>query len=255
MTESTNPPSRPSTASAVLLIARREVGQYASTWSGYIITAGLLFVLGLAFNVWAIGLRGQLSAEILHRFIHLASGITLVGAALLATRQIAEERSQGTYPLLATSSLTEGQVVLAKYLGAMVPVLTFLLLSLYMPISVYVSGRISISHIAAGYVGLMLIGSAGVAIGLFGSAVARSQLVAVVISLVLCGIGVLLWTTADIVDGWLGQVVAGMTLHGRHFFPFRDGVISTANILYYVSVTLLFLMLARNALETRRWRP
>ena len=46
-----------------------------------------------------------------------------------------------------------------------------------------------------------------------------------------------------------------MTLHGRHFFPFQDGIVSTANVVYYVSVTAFFLMLARNMLESRRWSP
>ena len=246
---------RPSAIGAQVLIVQRELGQYSSTLSGYVILAGMLAVLGLAYNVWAVGATARYSSDVLNNFFYLASGITLVGSALLATRLIAEERAQGTYPMLATSALTEGQIIIAKYVAAMVPIVAFLALSIYMPLLIYVNGRVSAGHIAAGYLGLFLIGSAGAAIGLFGSSLVKSQLVAVIISLVICGVGVLLWMTARIVDGPLGDVIAGMTLHGRHFFPFQDGIISSANVIYYLSVTAFFLMLARNMLESRRWRP
>ncbi|MEL7367909.1 MAG: ABC transporter permease [Myxococcota bacterium] len=246
---------RPGTIRTGTLIVRRELGQYTTTWSGYIITAGMLLVLGLAYNVWAVGAEARYSADVLNNFFYLASGITLVGGTLLSMRLIAEERSQGTYPMLATSALTEGQVIIAKYVAAMIPIIVFLALSVYMPLLIYVNGRVSAAHIGAGYLGLLLIGSAGVAIGLFGSSLVKSQLVAVIVSLIICGVGVLLWMTARIVDGPLGDILAGMTLHGRHFFPFQDGIISSANVIYYLSVTAFFLMLARNVLESRRWRP
>ena len=246
---------RPSAWQAGFLIVKRELSQYASTWSGYIITAGMLLVLGLAYNVWAVGAQPRFSSDVLNNFFYLASGITLVGGTLLSMRLIAEERAQGTYPILATSSLSEGQIILAKYAAAMVPILLFLALSVYMPLLIYVNGRVSVGHIVAGYTGLILIGSAGVSIGLFGSSLVKSQLVAVVVSLIICGVGVLLWLTAKLVEGPLGEIVAQMTLHGRHFFPFQDGTVSTANVIYYISVTAFFLMLSRNMLESRRWRP
>ena len=245
---------RPSAWGAQRLIVRRELGQYLSTWSGYVITAGMLLVLGLAYNVLAVGATARYSTDVLNSFFYYASGITLVGGTLLSMRLIAEERSQGTYPMLATSSLSEGQIVFAKYLAAMVPIATFLVLSLYMPMLIYINGKISLGHVFAGYVGLLLIGSAGVSIGLFGSSLVDSQLVAVIVSLILCGVGVLLWMTSRVVDGVLGDIVAAMTLHGRHFFPFQDGIITLANVVYYMSVTAFFLMLARNVLESRRWR-
>ncbi|MEO1339152.1 MAG: ABC transporter permease, partial [Myxococcota bacterium] len=203
---------RPGTIRTGTLIVRRELGQYTTTWSGYIITAGMLLVLGLAYNVWAVGAEARYSADVLNNFFYLASGITLVGGTLLSMRLIAEERSQGTYPMLATSALTEGQVIIAKYVAAMIPIIVFLALSVYMPLLIYVNGRVSAAHIGAGYLGLLLIGSAGVAIGLFGSSLVKSQLVAVIVSLIICGVGVLLWMTARIVDGPLGDILAGMTL-------------------------------------------
>ena len=200
--------SKPTAIAGGLLIVRREVGQYLATWSGYVITAGMLLVLGLAYNVWAVGEQARFSADVLNNFFYLASGITLVGGSLLSMRLIAEERSQGTYPMLATSAMTDGQIIVAKYAAAMVPLLLFLALSLYMPALIYINGRVSVGHIVAGYLGLVLIGSAGVSIGLFGSSVSPSQLVAVIVSLVICGVGVLLWLTAKIVEGPLGDLVA-----------------------------------------------
>src|SRR5439155_7749589 len=108
-------------------------------------------------------------------------------------------------------------------------------------------------HIFGGYVGLLCIGAASVAIGTFGSAIATSQVVAVVISGVIVVILLLQWMLARLVDGRLGDIVGYLSLHDKHFRPFMDGTVSLRDIIFYFSVTALFLVLARNALEGRRW--
>lgn len=246
--------TKPSAAAGITLIVRREMSQYFSTWSGYVIAAAMLLVAGLLYNVMAVGSSPRFSNDVLSSFFENTSGTTMIAAILFSMRLIAEERQTGTYPLLASSQLSDGQVIVAKYISALLLLSVFLLLTVPMPLLVFINGKVAVSHILAGYFGLLLIGSATVAIGLFGSSLVDSQLIAAIIGGVIVAVQLLLWLSARIVDGWLGDFVAYFALHDKHFRPFMDGTVSTANCLFYVSVTVFFLMLSRNALEARRWR-
>lgn len=237
-----------------MLIVRREVGQYASTWSGYLIAAALLLLSGLLYNVFGVGSVPQYSRDVLASAFYFLSGTTLVAGILFAMRLIAEERQTGSLPLLLGSPLDDGEIVFAKYLSAFVPVAIYVALAGYIPLLVFFRGNVSLGHVLAGYLGLLCIGSAGVAIGLFGSALFRSQLVAAIVSGVIAVVMLVLWKTSQLIEGALGEVVAGMALHDDHFRPFMEGTIELANVVYYASVTLFFLVLSRNVLEAKRWR-
>lgn len=246
--------AKPSAWSGVKLIVKRELGQYLSTWSGYVIAAAMLLLSGLLFNVFALGSSPRYSADVLSDYFFYTSGTTITAGILLSMRLIAEERSSGTLPLLTTSSLTDGQIIWAKYLSALASLALYLSLTLYMPALILYSGKISFGHVVAGYVGLLLIGSSSIAIGLFGSTVVKSQLVAAIVAGVITVVMLTLWMAARVVEGPLGDLVGYLSLHDKHFRPFMDGNISTSNIIFYLSVTAFFLMLSRNVLEGRRWR-
>ncbi len=247
--------TRPSAATGIVLIVKRELGQYFSTWSGYLICGMLLFLTGLFYNVFAVGNVPKYSADVLSDYFYYQSGTAMVASLFFSMRLIAEERQAGSLPLLSTSSLTDGQVILAKYLSALLFLAFFLVLTFYMPVLILWNGKVSLGHLVAGYLGILLIGSASVAIGVFGSAVAKSQLIALIVSAVILVAMLLLWLSARVVSGPLGEVVAYLSLHDKHFRPFMEGNVSTTHAIFYVSVTAFFLTLARNVLEGRRWRP
>lgn len=245
---------KPSAAHGIALIVRRELGAYFRTWMGYIIAASLLFLCGLLYNAEAVGSTARYSTDVLSTFIYILSGFVQAAGILFSMRLIAEERQAGTLPLLTTSSLSEGQIVFAKYLSALAYLTIFLGVTVYMPLLVLLNGSVSVGHILAGYLGALLIGSAAVAIGLFGSTLVRSQLVAAIVSSVILVALLFMWRTARVVEGTLSDVIAYLALHDKHFRPFMDGTIELRNIVFYVSVTIVFLMLSRNVLESRRWR-
>ncbi len=239
----------------IRLIVKRELGQYATTWSGYVIMAALLLLCGLLYNVFAVGSSPRYSADVLGDYFFYSSGCTIALGILLSMRLIAEERDRGTLPLLATSPLSDGQLIIAKFLSAMAMLVIWLALTIYMPLLVFWNGKVSGGHIFAGYVGLLLVGSASISIGVFGSSIVKSQVVAAIISGVIAVVMLLLWMTSRVVDGALGDVIAYLALHDKHFRPFMDGTISTGAVVFYLSVTAFFLMMSRNLLEGRRWRP
>jgi ABC-2 type transport system permease protein len=240
---------------AVWLIVRREVRQYASTWSGYIIAAALLLLTGLLYNVRAVGPNPSYSRDVLFVAFEFMSGTSLTAGILFAMRLIAEERQTQSLPLLLSSPLTDGQLVLGKFLAGFVPVMIYVFMASYVALLVFVRGNVSVGHIAAGILGCLLIGAAGVAIGLFGSALFRSQLLAAVVSGVIAVVLIVVWNAARIVEGPLGDALAALALHGRHQRPFQEGTISLSNVVYYLSVIVFFLVLSRNVMEAKRWRP
>jgi ABC-2 type transport system permease protein len=235
------------------LIVRRELGVYARSRGGYVIAALVLAITGLLFNVDAVGSGSKYSADVLADFFKDASGVMMVAGILVSMRLIAEERQSGTLPLLLNSSLTEGQVVVAKFLSAWIFLCVLIGLSLYMPALIFLRGKVSVAHIGVGYLGLFLLGGATVAIGTFGSAIARTQVVAAIVGASLVVLMLVVWLLARIVDGPLGEVFGYLALWDKHFTPFMRGTLALPGVVYYLSVIALFLTLARNSLESRRW--
>jgi len=238
----------------VWLIYRREMGAYLRSPLGYIVIAVVLLIDGLLFNAFALGSdTARKSSEVLKQFFYFSSGTTMVASLFLSMRLLAEERSQGTLNLLFGSPVRDYQIVLGKYLSA----LTFLggltLLTIYMPGLILVHGKITFGQIAAGYLGLLLLGSAGLAIGIFGSALTKSQLVAIIISAaILVGL-ILSWLMALITDRPINELFTWLSIHNKHFQPFMTGLINTQDIVFYGSLTYFFLFLATRVLEARRW--
>ena len=239
---------------AIWLISRRELASYLRTMSGYVIIAVALAVLALAFNGVVISGSEQRSSEVLSEYFRWASFFTTVVGILLSMRLLAEERQRGTVALLFSSPVREVEVVVGKYLSALLFLGLFLATTLFMPGLIMVHGKISFGHLFAGYLGLMLIGSAAVAIGTFGSALANGQVLAVIIS---SGIAVgltITWMLAHVTERPLSDVMSAMAFWNQHFTPFMSGIIHVRDVVYYLVVTYLGLFASTRVLEARRWR-
>ncbi len=240
--------------SPTLLIAKRELSAYLRSWTGYVIIAVVLALDGLLFNAYALGGFDKRSAEVLGLFFYFSSGVVIVSAIFVSMRLIAEERQTGTINLLYSSPISDGQIVLGKYLSALAFLAILTLATLYMPLLVMVNGKISWGHVGAGYLGLLLLGSAAIAIGTFGSSLARTQVVAVVISGVMVVALLVCWFLAKVTERPFNDIFTALALHGNHFQPFQQGIIHVRDIAYYVAVTYVALFGATRVLEARRWR-
>jgi len=104
--------------SATMLIARRELGTYLRSMTGYVIAAILLLVDGLLFNIFAIGGEDKLSAVVLGQFFFYTSGLTMIASVFISMRLVAEERQTGTLVLLTSSPVMDGQIIVGKFLSA-----------------------------------------------------------------------------------------------------------------------------------------
>jgi ABC-2 type transport system permease protein len=237
-----------------LLIARRELRAYLRSPFGYIVGAAMLLIDGLLFQVFALGAGARLSADVLHDFFYFASGTTMVASILLSMRLVAEERQTGTLVLLNTAPVRDSAIVAGKFASAFLFVVLLTALTSYMPLLILVNGKVSAGHIAVGYLGLVLLGAASVAIGLFGSALVRSQVLAVILGAAMLVTMLLLWMVGKVTDPPLNTFLAALALHNERQKAFMKGLLTLDNVVYYVGVTYFFLLAATKTLEARRWR-
>jgi ABC-2 type transport system permease protein len=239
--------------SATFLIMRRELGSYLRSMTGYIVAAAVLLLDGVLFNVRALD-GTKLSAQVLAGFFENCSGVTMAATIFLSMRLLAEERQTGTLVLLTSSPVRDHEIVIGKFLAAFTFLALITLLTAFMPALIMVNGKISFGHVVSGYLGLLLLGSAALAIGTFGSSLARSQLLAVIISAALVAMMLLWWLIARVTEHPLNSVLEALALWDRHFPSFEHGVIHLRDVVYYVAVTYFALFLATRVLEARRWR-
>jgi ABC-2 type transport system permease protein len=238
----------------VSLITQRELQSYLRTMSGYIIIAVMLFIDGLLFNAFAVPGTAKKSSEVLAAFFTVTSGFpTMLCAIFLSMRLIAEERQTGTVALLYSSPVHDIEIVLGKFLASFLFLCLFLASTAYMPVLIAVYGKVSMGHIFAGYVGLMLVGACSLAIGTFGSALVKSQVIAAVLSGVMLAGLTVCWLLAKVTDRPLTDIINGMAWW-THFEPFTTGVIHLKDVVYFGLVTFLALFAATRVLEARRWR-
>ncbi len=236
-----------------LLIARREAYTYLRSPLGASVIAAALLGVGIYFYWFGLSQRKE-SALVLHEFFYAASGATMLVAWVLSMRLVAEERQTGTAVLLNTSPVRDRDIVLGKFLSALSVIALMIVLTAYMPALIFVNGKVSLGHIAVGYFGLVLLGAAATAIGLFASCLARTQVVAGIIGGVILVPLILLWMVARAAEPPINEYLAGLAIHHENFKPFMDGTLELRAVVYYLVVTFFFLLAATKVLEARRWR-
>ncbi len=231
-------------------IAWKETKSYFGTPAAYIVGAmflaltGVFFVADVTAPFAEAGVRG---------IVEWASFFIIFLAPLLTMRLLAEEQKLGTLELLLTSPVRDWEVVLGKYIASFLILAVIVSVTLYYVVLLYSFGDPDTGPVLSGYLGLLLYGAAALAIGLLGSSLSSNQIVAAVV-----GIAFLLMLSfvnliADIVTGIASEVFNGMSMN-EHIVDFSRGVIDTSSVVFFLSLTAIFLFLTIRSLETRRWR-
>ncbi len=172
---------------------------------------------------------------------------------VLTMRAWAEERRGGTDELLLTAPVGPGTIVLAKYAALLIVVLGMLAGSGVFIAMLFRYGDPEPGPVAAGYLGLALASAALAALGLAASSLARSQVSAAVSSFVLfLGLYVIDWPAAQL-EGGRRALLVGLSLADR-FERFPTGLVTLADVVYFLSLAAVGLFLARAAIVSQRWR-
>jgi ABC-2 type transport system permease protein len=232
-----------------LVIARRELLAYFISPIAYMVSAVFLLIAGYLFSLILIQSQ-QATMEGL--FFNIMVVLIFV-VPLLTMRLLADEQKTGTIEILLTAPVRDWEVVLGKYLAAMGMFGVMLACTLYFPFILWrVGGTPDWGPILTGYLGLILLTSAMMAIGTLASAVTENQIVAAVLSF---GILLLLWlieAAGNIATG-SATVLTYLSLPA-HYNDFARGAINLEDVVYYLSVTIAALFIATRMLETRRYR-
>ncbi|MCK1418149.1 ABC transporter permease [Bradyrhizobium sp. CW4] len=231
--------------SFAVLLRKEETALFFSPIA-YVLMTVFLLLMGYSFTL-TLFLSHQPS--MVHVFFQMFV-LFMLTAPLITMRLFAEERKLKTLEVLLTSPVSEVAIVLAKFTAAMSLILVMLLLSGAYAAALAWFGDPDFGPIYSGYFGLLLFGAALVGTGLLASALTANQVIAALVSL---SIFLLLWIIDNF--GWLlpspaDTLVVNLSL-SVHFRPFAVGSIYLSDVGFFLSVTLLTLLLTIRALARR----
>jgi ABC-2 type transport system permease protein len=240
----------------MLIIAKREFRSYFDSPIAYIVICLSFFALGLMFFFLNGGFWQLDRASVSRLFESTPMGLSFLVVPVVTMRLLAEERRSGTLEMLITLPVKDSDVVIGKYLGALGLVLVLVLSTLAYPLAMFWRpwnlGPIDGGPIASGYLGMVLFSCAAVAVGLLVSALTESQAVAFFITFFVLGA---LWLFGDLASkagGTLAIVLNYVSFQSR-LNNFWRGLIDSRDVIFFLSVTVLSLMVAFRALERRKW--
>ena len=233
------------------IIFRKELSSYLTSPMAYVVTAIFLALSGTFFSTYLAGTNYMDTS--IKGFLVAAQILILLFAAVLTMRLVAEEKKLGTWELLLTAPVRDTEIILGKFLGSLGVLTGMLVLTLYYPILLIVFGDPDLGPIGTSYLGLFLLGSACLSIGIFASTLTSNQIVSAVVA---GGILYALWflgAVGSFAPGALRKLLSYLSL-SNHFPDFIRGIVDTKAIVYYLSVTALFLYLATGSIEIGKWR-
>jgi ABC-2 type transport system permease protein len=240
---------------AVLTLARRELAATFDSPIAYIAGSVFLVVTGLLFFFGYDGSADYFAAReaTLRPLFVYAPWVMAVILPAVTMRLVAEEKKSGTLELLVTLPVTDLQIVLGKLLGAAGFLVAVLLATLVFPIAIASVGHPDLGAVAGGYVGLLLIGLAFLALGLLTSTWTHNQIVAFIVGLLLC---VFFWTATDaLIKVAFDRPPLALQLLSfkTQFDDFTKGVIDLRNVVYFLSVTAVAVTGSVYSLQSRHW--
>jgi ABC-2 type transport system permease protein len=240
-----------------LVICRRELAAYFGSIVAYVLLAVFLVLSGYFFYsdlIFFILFGGATLATGLWQFVFLDMRmVAMLILPLLTMRLFAEEKKLGTLELLWTYPVRDAEIVLGKFLAAWLFYLVMLAPTAAGPIVFHWFHAFDVPPVLAGYLGMVLLGSAFIACGLFVSSLTENQVVS---AMVTYGIIVLFWFLTWNEEAATHEIMRwllGVSLFDR-FFNFTRGVIDTRDVAFFVLFTVFFLFLTWQSLATRSWR-
>ena len=256
----------------IIAIVQRELGTYFVSPVAYVVLTIFLFLSGIFFQtVLSSVLRDSMMQAmqgaqlgqgpppidvpgiVSRSFLGSMSVILLFMIPMITMALFSEEKKRGTIELLLTAPLTDAEVILGKFFAA-ASFFVILLATTWIPMAVlYIFGKPSSGPILTAYLGLFLYTMSLVAVGMFISSLTENQIVAGVLSF---GTFLLLWLVnvmANTAQGTSKAVLSYLSILD-HLDDFMKGVLSTSNIIFYLSLTIVGVFLTYRSVDSLRWR-
>ncbi len=241
-------------------IAKREYKIYFSSPLAYIVILLILSVIGIVFAFNIINLTSNPFGMGQPPNASIVTGpmafLLVFSAPALTMRLLADEQRMGTLELMLTAPVRDWELVVGKWFGSFLFVLTIITLSLIFPLTLnsMVTPGIDQPLMLSSYLGIILVAAAFLAIGVSISAMFSNQFAAFFLSM---GLLVVLWFLIGIPAQIFftgGEIFNYLNMNARFYNSLNQGVINLSDIVYFLSVTALGLFIGSMAIETRRWR-
>lgn len=208
-----------------------------------VINSLFLFVFKGEFNILDNGFAD------LSPFFVLSPWVFLFLVPAVTMRSFSEERKQGTLEILLTKPLTEIQLIMGKFLGAFTLIFLALLPTLFFVYTIWQLGNpignIDLAATIGSYIGLLFMAATFTAIGVFASTLSQNQIVAFIIAVLLCLLMLYGFDAISNLNLFGNQFPIETLGLQYHFNSVSRGVIDTRNLVYFVSVALIFLMFTK----------
>jgi ABC-2 type transport system permease protein len=240
----------------IWIIARREFNHYFVSPIAYIVAFIILLILGIIFYANVIAAAAQQFAPNVQIVIGPLMTLFLFSTPAITMRLLAEEQRSGTLELLLTSPVRDWELVVGKWLGAVLFLLTILVVSLVFPLILnrMIQPGIDQGMLIAGYLGMLLLSMALTAIGVAVSSFFSNQIAAFFMGLGILLIFWLIGFPAQAMGAGGGQLLTYLDMSQHFYNSFYTGLIQLQDIVYYLSLTALGLFIGSLSVEMRRWR-
>jgi len=242
--------------STLLAIAKREFKAYFDSPLAYVVICLSFFGLGLMLFMFRGGFWQLDRATMQPLFEYVPAGLAILVVPVVTMRLMAEERRSGTIEMLITLPVRDSDVIVGKFLGAFGLVLTVVLASIAYPVMMFKApwslGPLDMGPVVSGYIGLVLYAAATVAVGLLISSLTESQAISFFVTFFVLGAFWFAGSLADQMSGSAANFLHYISFQSR-LGGFMRGLIDTRDIIFFLSITVLALMVSFRALERRKW--
>src|SRR5258705_3610038 len=250
----------------ILAIAHKELKSYFSTPIAYVVIGFFALLFGyffyamlIIFNSQSAQFEGQggggadINQQLIRPLFLNASVILLFVLPLITMRTYSEEKRSGTIELLLTSPLSDVQIILGKFLGAMALYPAMIAITAIHMALLFSYGNSEWKVVVTGYIGLLLMGGGFISVGLLISSLTKNQIVS---GMVTFAVFLLLWVINWIASftGPTTQSVLNYLSITDHFDDFTKAILDTKHLVYYFSVMSFGLFLTARSVDTERWK-
>jgi ABC-2 type transport system permease protein len=251
----------------ILLICRKELKSYFASPIAYLLMAFFGLIFGFGFytatrDMMRFSMQSQMMGQqqptnvndaIIRPLLGFASTIALFLIPMITMRLFAEEKRSGTIELLLTSPIKDIEIIIGKWLGAMLLYLCVLGMSMINIAMLFAWGKPDLKPVLVAYLGLILQGGALLAIGAFISTTTKNQIIAGGVTFFVCLLLWLLsWFTAY--DNSAPAQVVNYISIVTHFENFSKGVLDSKDVVFYCSMIFFALFITSRSMESLRWR-
>ena len=249
----------------IAAIAGKELRSYFASPIAYILIGFFMLPFGVFFYLYLSSFVKQslqmaqyggamnINQQVIRYVLQNASVIILFIMPMITMRTYSEEKRSGTIELLLTSPVTDLEIILGKFFGALGLYASILAVTLLYIAILFAYGSPEWRPLVAAYVGLLLMGGTFVSIGLLISSTTNNQIVAGVVTFIVFLLFWIIGWFADTAGPTIGPITSWLSIT-EHFDDFSKGIIDTKHVLYYLSLITFGLFLTAKSVDTERWR-